>query len=68
MKTYRIAAIPGDGIGTEVIGAGVEALQEVARWARWVRAPDRLVRLGRRAPPEVRPNDSRRWPGPDPPP
>ena len=32
MKTYRIAAIPGDGIGTEVIGAGVEALQEVARW------------------------------------
>ena len=26
MKTYRIAAIPGDGIGTEVIGVGVEAL------------------------------------------
>ena len=22
MKTYRIAAIPGDGIGTEVIAAG----------------------------------------------
>jgi len=28
MKTYRIAAIPGDGIGTEVIGAGVEATTE----------------------------------------
>jgi tartrate dehydrogenase/decarboxylase/D-malate dehydrogenase len=31
MKEYRIAAIPGDGIGTEVIGAGVEVLNEVAR-------------------------------------
>ncbi len=26
MRSYRIAAIPGDGIGTEVIAAGVEAL------------------------------------------
>jgi tartrate dehydrogenase/decarboxylase / D-malate dehydrogenase len=26
MKTYKIAAIPGDGIGTEVIGAGIEVL------------------------------------------
>ena len=24
MKTYTIAAIPGDGIGTEVVAAGVE--------------------------------------------
>jgi tartrate dehydrogenase/decarboxylase / D-malate dehydrogenase len=31
MKTYRIAAIPGDGIGTEVISAGVEALQTLAK-------------------------------------
>lgn len=30
MKTYRIAAIPGDGIGTEVISAGVRVLQSVA--------------------------------------
>jgi tartrate dehydrogenase/decarboxylase/D-malate dehydrogenase len=30
MKTYRIAAIPGDGIGTEVIDAGVEVLQALA--------------------------------------
>jgi tartrate dehydrogenase/decarboxylase / D-malate dehydrogenase len=30
MKTYRIAAIPGDGIGTEVIDAGVEVLKALA--------------------------------------
>ena len=30
MKTYKIAAIPGDGIGAEVIDAGVEALQALA--------------------------------------
>jgi tartrate dehydrogenase/decarboxylase/D-malate dehydrogenase len=30
MKTYRIAAIPGDGIGTEVVAAGVEVLQALA--------------------------------------
>ena len=27
MKTYRIASIPGDGIGVEVIAAGVDVLQ-----------------------------------------
>jgi tartrate dehydrogenase/decarboxylase/D-malate dehydrogenase len=31
MKTYSIAAIPGDGIGTEVVSAGIEALQAIAR-------------------------------------
>ena len=30
MKTYRIAAIPGDGIGTEVVDAGVEVLKALA--------------------------------------
>ena len=30
MKTYTIAAIPGDGIGTEVIQAGIEVLGAVA--------------------------------------
>jgi tartrate dehydrogenase/decarboxylase/D-malate dehydrogenase len=30
MKTYKIAAIPGDGIGTEVIAAGVEVLEALA--------------------------------------
>ena len=30
MKTYKIAAIPGDGIGTEVISAGVDVLHALA--------------------------------------
>lgn len=30
MKTYRIAAIPGDGIGVEVIAAGIEVLNSLA--------------------------------------
>ncbi|MDH5354796.1 MAG: isocitrate/isopropylmalate family dehydrogenase, partial [Gammaproteobacteria bacterium] len=30
MKHYKVAAIPGDGIGTEVISAGVEVLQHMA--------------------------------------
>lgn len=31
MKTYKIAAIPGDGIGTEVVSAGVEVLEALAK-------------------------------------
>jgi tartrate dehydrogenase/decarboxylase/D-malate dehydrogenase len=30
LKTYRIASIPGDGIGNEVIPAGIEVLQKAA--------------------------------------
>ncbi len=30
MKTYRIAAIPGDGIGKEVIPEGQKVLQAIA--------------------------------------
>lgn len=30
MKSYKIAAVPGDGIGTEVIEAGVEVLHALA--------------------------------------
>ena len=30
MKTYQIAAIPGDGIGQEVVPAGQEVLQALA--------------------------------------
>jgi len=30
LQTYRIAAIPGDGIGTEVIPAGMEVLERAA--------------------------------------
>src|SRR6185503_20579808 len=29
MKSYRIASIPGDGIGNEVIPAGIEVLQKL---------------------------------------
>ena len=31
MQTYRIAVIPGDGIGPEVIAEGTKVLDEVAR-------------------------------------
>src|SRR5664279_4306087 len=31
MKNYKIAAIPGDGIGTEVVAAGVEVLNAIAK-------------------------------------
>jgi tartrate dehydrogenase/decarboxylase/D-malate dehydrogenase len=31
MRRYRIAAIPGDGIGAEVIAAGIEALEACAQ-------------------------------------
>ena len=34
MKTYRIASIPGDGIGNEVIPAGIEVLEKVAQGFR----------------------------------
>ena len=34
MKTYKIAAIPGDGIGKEVIAAGIEVLDALARARR----------------------------------
>ncbi len=31
MKTYKLAAIPGDGIGTEVVSAGLQVLEALAR-------------------------------------
>ncbi len=31
MTTYKIAAIPGDGIGTEVVSAGIEVLHALAK-------------------------------------
>ena len=30
MKTYKIASIPGDGIGVEVVDAGLRALHALA--------------------------------------
>jgi tartrate dehydrogenase/decarboxylase/D-malate dehydrogenase len=35
LKTYRIASIPGDGIGNEVIPAGIEVLNRVAEGFRF---------------------------------
>src|SRR3954467_2827177 len=31
MRTYTIAAIPGDGIGSEVIAAGIQVLESLAK-------------------------------------
>ena len=31
MRTFKLAAIPGDGIGTEVVSAGVEVLNAIAQ-------------------------------------
>jgi tartrate dehydrogenase/decarboxylase/D-malate dehydrogenase len=31
LKTYKIAAIPGDGIGTEVVAAGIKVLHAIAQ-------------------------------------
>ncbi len=47
-KTYRIAAIPGDGIGKEVIAAGLRVLDALAaRDGGFALEVDRL-RLGQR--------------------
>ena len=35
MKAYRIASIPGDGIGNEVIPAGIEAIEKLAALERF---------------------------------
>jgi isocitrate/isopropylmalate dehydrogenase len=42
VATHRIAVIPGDGIGQEVIAAGVEALAMLQ-----ARVPDLRLELGR---------------------
>ncbi|MEM9145646.1 MAG: tartrate dehydrogenase [Pseudomonadota bacterium] len=43
MQTYRIAAIPGDGIGAEVIAAGCEVLEALAqRESRFALAVDQF--------------------------
>jgi len=33
MKSYKIASIPGDGIGVEVVGAGLRVLHALAEQA-----------------------------------
>ena len=43
-KTYRIAVIPGDGIGKEVVPEGVRVLEAAAK-RHWLRPHARLVRF-----------------------
>ena len=49
MRHYRIAAIPGDGIGTEVIAAGVEVLDALAQARRRLRARRSTISTGARS-------------------
>ena len=48
MRRYRIAVIPGDGIGKEVIPAGVEVLEALAERERRVRMEPSIGSTGDR--------------------
>ena len=48
MKTYRIATIPGDGIGKEVVPAGQQVLEALAAAEQRLPLRVRELRLGRR--------------------
>src|SRR6516165_5489921 len=65
MKTYRIAAIQGDGIGTEVVSAGIEVLHALEANGH-IPIQGRRFRLGRRVLQEVWPHDAGERPQPDP--
>jgi hypothetical protein len=65
-KTYKIAAIPGDGIGTEVVDAGVEVLKELAKRETNFAFSFRSFRLGLRVLQEARAHDAGERPRPDP--
>ena len=57
MKTHRIAVIPGDGIGKEVVPEGLRVLEAAARKLRH-RARVRALRLELRLLREARPDDA----------
>ena len=46
MRRYRIAVIPGDGIGKEVIPAGLEVLEALAEREGGIEFAFELLRLG----------------------
>ncbi len=46
MNTHRIAAIPGEGIGTEVSAAGLEVLTALAAPATAASGPNRHTLAG----------------------
>ena len=50
MNHFRIAVIPGDGVGQEVTPEGVKALRAVAEVDRVVRLRVRRVPMGQRLP------------------
>ena len=58
MKTYRIATIPGDGIGKEVVPAGQQVLEALATVEQRVPLRVRELRLGRRLLPQARRDDA----------
>ena len=59
MKTYRIAVIAGDGIGKEVIPAGIEVMKMAAEQGGFTCEFTR-VPVGMRLLPADRPDDGRR--------
>ena len=62
--TYKIASIPADGVGKEVIAAGRKVLDFVAEQSeRQVRLPVGRLRLGQRVLRPDRPDDGRGRPG-----
>ena len=63
MKTYRIATIPGDGIGKEVVPAGQEVHGSARRRQQRVPLRVRELRLGRRLLPRARRDDAGGRPG-----
>jgi isocitrate/isopropylmalate dehydrogenase len=37
VQTFKIAAIPGDGIGTEITAAAIQVLDKLAEWKLQIR-------------------------------
>jgi tartrate dehydrogenase/decarboxylase/D-malate dehydrogenase len=62
MKTYKIATIPGDGIGKEVVPAGQQVLEALALGEQQFPVRVRELRLGRRLVPRARRDDAGRRP------
>ena len=58
MRQHRIAAIPADGIGPEVIAAGLEALDAVAARDGGFALKVDAFRLGLRTVPQARRDDA----------
>ena len=62
MRRYRIAVIPGDGIGKEVIAAGIEVLKAVADREGGIEWSFDTFDWGSDYLSRDRPHDAGRWP------